>query len=325
MKLVTIDTGQAGHPGVLIDDETVLDLTLAGKTVPAARLVPASIRALLATGEEGLDLIRRVLDAAAAVPGAERERLRETGAIRALAETPLAAPIPDPKLILSAGLNYRRHLAEMAGTPVPEHPTAFIKAACSLTASGRPITVPAQCPDMLDFEGELTFVFGRTCHDTRLEDAMSYVAGYTICNDVSARDWVPEFFGAEGKFAAIHAWERNIMGKQLPGFTPCGPVMTTADEIADPHDLQLTTTLNGEVMQSTRTDDLIFGVAELIAYFSKWYRFEPGDLVTTGSPAGVGFGRDPKVFMKPGDTIEIEVEGIGRLSNTIVGLGISAE
>ena len=170
---------------------------------------------------------------------------------------------------------------------------------------------------MIDYEGEFTFVVGRTCHRVSVDEALECIGGYTICNDISARDWVGEVFGAEGTFGAIQAWERNIMGKQLPGFTPCGPVVVTADEIADPHDLQLTTTLNGEIVQSTKTDDLIYGVGEILSYFSRWYRFEPGDLVTTGSPAGVGFGREPKLFMRPGDRIEVEIEGIGRLSNTL--------
>lgn len=317
MKLATIEAGPARHPAVLAGAEDLLDLAAAAATMPAARVVPGSVRGILEAGEAGLEVVRRCLGAMEKMSAGERDRLRETGALRRLAEVTLAPPIPDPRLILSEGLNYRRHLAEMSGTPVPTHPTAFIKVASSLTGSGRPIRVPPQCPDMIDYEGEFTFVFGRTCHDVSVEDAMAYVAGYTICNDVSARDWVPEFNVSEGRFGAIHAWERNIMGKQLPTFTPCGPVMVTADEIADPQDLQLTTTLNGKVMQSTRTDDLIFGVAEIVAYFSKWYRFEPGDLVTTGSPAGVGFGRDPKVFMKPGDLIEVEIEGIGRLSNRL--------
>ena len=315
MKLATLDTGGLGHPAVLIDGDTALDLTLAADTVPAARLVPGSVRGILAAGDDGLDAVRRTVDAA----DADRDRLRETGALRPFADAPLLPPIPDPNLILSEGLNYRRHLEEMSGTPTPPNPTAFVKAAASLNGSGKPIHVPPQCPDMIDFEGEFTFVVGRRCHNVPVEDAMSHIGGYTICNDVSARDWVDEVFAAEAKFGIIQAWERNIMGKQLPGFTPCGPVMVTADEIADPHDLQLTTTLNGEVVQSTKTDDLIFGVAEILSYFSRWYRFEPGDLFTTGSPAGVGFGRDPKLFMKPGDRIEIEVEGIGRLSNTLAG------
>ena len=172
---------------------------------------------------------------------------------------------------------------------------------------------------MVDFEGEFSFIFAKRCHRVTADQAMDYVAGYTIANDVSARDWIPEVFSATGSFDAIHAWERNVMGKSFPTFTPCGPVLVTKDEIADPHVLQLTTRLNGEVMQSTKTDDLIFKIPEIIAYFSQWYCFQAGDIVTTGSPSGVGIGRDPHVFMHAGDTIEIEIEGIGTLSNYLVG------
>ena len=319
MKLLTLDTGGTGHPGVLLDKTTVLDLALAADLVAPARIVPGSVRGILAAGEDGLAAVRRALEAVDSLGEAGRDALWETGALRELAAAPLLAPIPDPGLILSEGLNYRSHLAEMAGTPPPPMPTAFIKARHSLTGSGKPIPVPPQCPGMIDYEGEFTFVIGRRCHNVPVEEAMSHIGGYTICNDISARDWVGEVFAAEAKFGIIQAWERNIMGKQLPGFTPCGPVMVTADEIADPHDLRLTTTLNGEIVQSTRTDDLIYGVAEILSYFSQWYRFEPGDLVTTGSPAGVGYGREPKLFMKPGDEIAVEIENIGRLRNTLAG------
>jgi 2-keto-4-pentenoate hydratase/2-oxohepta-3-ene-1,7-dioic acid hydratase in catechol pathway len=149
-------------------------------------------------------------------------------------------------------------------------------------------------------------------------EAMSYVAGYTICNDVSARNWVGEFNKSEDRYDAIQSWERNLMGKLLPSFTPCGPVMTTADEIKDPHNLQLSTTLNGQVMQSTSTDDQIFKIPAQIAYYSKWFKFSPGDIVTTGSPSGVGVGRKPPVFMKAGDTVEVELEGVGKLTNKLV-------
>jgi 2-keto-4-pentenoate hydratase/2-oxohepta-3-ene-1,7-dioic acid hydratase in catechol pathway len=318
MKFATIDNSADGHVGVLVGDDQILDLVLLREIVKRAHLVPRSLRGILDAGEDGIELVRRCVGDAEGLSAGARERLAETGALGPFSSTLLLAAIPDPRLILSVGMNYGRHLAEMSGTPTPKHPTAFIKVASSLTGSGKPIMVPPQCPDMIDFEGEFCFVFGRACHDVSVDEALGYVAGYTIANDVSARDWVPGFFGADGKFDAIHTWERNIMGKQLPTFTPCGPVMTTADEIADPHDLQLTTTLNGEVMQSTKTDDLIYKLPEMISYFSKWYRFQPGDFVTTGSPAGVGFGRDPKVFMKPGDTVEVEIEGIGTLTNPLV-------
>ena len=146
---------------------------------------------------------------------------------------------------------------------------------------------------------------------------MDYVVRYTIANDVSARDWIPDIKKGEPPFGPIHGWERNIMGKNLPGFTPCGPVIVTKDEIADPYDLHLQTRLNGEVMQDTKTDDLIFKIPEIVAYYSQWYRFRPGDFVTTGSPSGVGVGRDPQVFMHAGDTVEIELEGVGTLVNTL--------
>ena len=150
---------------------------------------------------------------------------------------------------------------------------------------------------------------------------MDYVAGYTIVNDVSARNWVGGTKMAKQPMDAVHSWTRNLMGKQLPTFCPMGPVLVTRDEIADPHELKLTTTLNGEVMQSANTNDLVFQLPELIAYFSQWYQFLPGDVITTGSPGGVGFARDPQVFMKAGDVVAITVDGVGTLSNPIVVAG----
>ncbi|NQV57058.1 MAG: fumarylacetoacetate hydrolase family protein [Rhodospirillales bacterium] len=322
MKFSTIDTGQSGHPAVLFGDAELLDLTAYSARSAGSHIVPPSVRGILETGDKALEVVRSCLDEVDTMSEDERAGLREEDILRDLAGTPLNAPIPDPRLIMSAGLNYGRHLDEMSGTPRPSRPTAFIKAASTLTGSGKPIIVPPQCADHIDFEGEFTFVFGRPCHRVSIDEAFDYVAGYTIVNDVSARDWVPEVFKSEGTFGSIQAWERNIMGKQLPTFSPSGPFMVTKDEIDDPHDLQLTTTLNGKVMQSTKTDDLIFKVHDLISYFSEWYQFLPGDLFTTGSPAGVGFGRDPQVFMKAGDVIEVEAEGIGKLSNTLVSEGV---
>jgi acylpyruvate hydrolase len=316
MKLATLDTGVAGQAALLIGDE-LLDLGRAGALVDIAEDIPARVRDILAD-PDATDAVRRVHDTVSGLSEDELELMRMTGTLTPLGESDLLAPVPDPKLILSVGLNYHHHLAEMKGTPAPERPSAFQKNVSSLTGSGKPIVLPPQCPDMVDYESEFCFVFGRTCHNVGRDEAMDHVAGYTIANDVSARDWVGEVFAAEGTFPAALAWERNIMGKQLPTFTPCGPVIATADEIADPHDLLLEFRLNGEVLQSTRTDDLIFGIPEIIAYFSQWFRFEPGDIVTTGSPAGVGFGRDPKIFMKPGDMAEVTLEGVGTLRNPVV-------
>lgn len=317
MKLLTIDFLPESHIGILADDNVVLDLTALSEILPVATLVPNSMRELLESGIAGMEMVAHCLAQVDSMTDKEKEILTGSGILSPFNEATLLAPIPNPRLILSVGLNYWKHLEEMAGTPTPKHPAAFIKTRDTLSGSGAPIFVPPQCPDMLDYEGELCFVFGKQCHNVAADDAMDYVAGYTIANDVSARNWVSEVFEATETFPAIHAWERNINGKQLPGFTPCGPVLVTKDEIPDPHNLQMTLRLNGEIMQSTKTDDMIFKLPELISYFSQWYRFNPGDIVTTGSPAGVGFGRNPKVFMGAGDVVEVEVEGIGVLSNKI--------
>ena len=310
MKLLTIDQG-AGNPGVLLEGGDVLNLSLMPEGLLSDGWRPKSVREILERGNEGLDSIRRMIGAV------EGDIEACAGAITEFEDTELLAPVPNPWMVFSVGMNYGRHLAEMSNTPPPEHPAGFIKTRDSLLGSGKAITVPPQCPDWIDYEGEFCFVFGRECHAVSEADAMEYVAGYTIANDVSARDWIPDIKKGEPPFGPIHGWERNILGKNLPGFTPCGPVMVTKDEIANPYDLHLQTRLNGEVMQDTKTDDLIFKLPEIISYYSQWYRFHPGDVVTTGSPAGVGIGRDPHVFMRAGDTIEIELEGVGVLSNTL--------
>ncbi|MGE0226109.1 MAG: fumarylacetoacetate hydrolase family protein [Rhodospirillaceae bacterium] len=318
MKFVTIDRTPAGRAGALIGSE-IVDLAAAAALSQPQRHVPDSVQAILEGGQPALDAVRRLLDEVQGGPDSRKAMLRERGAL--LPDTTrLLAPLPRPLFILSVGMNYGRHLKEMSDTPPPKEPTAFIKTPHSVTGPGWPIIVPPQCGDMIDWEGEFTFVIGKPCYNVAAKDAMDYVAGYTICNDVSARDWVKGVFEAksQGGFASIHAWELNIMGKQLPTFTPMGPVVVTKDEVPDPYDLQLTTTLNGEVMQSTKTDDLIFKIPEMIAHFSKWFAFKPGDVVTTGSPSGVGVGRKPPKFMKAGDTVAITIERIGTLSNPLV-------
>jgi 2-keto-4-pentenoate hydratase/2-oxohepta-3-ene-1,7-dioic acid hydratase in catechol pathway len=317
MKLMTIDMLPNRHIGVLMAEDIVLDLTAFSVVSPTASLVPNSMRELLESGIAGMETVAHSLAQVDSMTTSEKLILMDSGILNSLSDIVLLAPIPNPKLILSVGLNYWKHLEEMAGTPTPKYPAAFIKTRDSLSGSGAPVFVPPQCSDMLDYEGELCFVFGKQCHNVSADEAMDYIVGYTIANDISARNWVGEVFEAKETFPAIHAWERNINGKQLPGFTPCGPVLVTKDEIPDPHNLDLTLTLNGEIMQSTNTDDMIFKLPELISYFSQWYQFNPGDIVTTGTPAGVGFGRNPKIFMKPGDVVEVEVEGIGVLSNKI--------
>jgi 2-keto-4-pentenoate hydratase/2-oxohepta-3-ene-1,7-dioic acid hydratase in catechol pathway len=228
----------------------------------------------------------------------------------------LLPPISNPGLLLSVGMNYHEHLKEMK-TPVPEKPAAFTKSVASIIASGEPILLPASHPDMVDWEGEFTVVIGKAGHRIPAAKALDHVAGYTLANDVSARNWVTAIFQSQGIMGPIHAWEHNLLGKMMPTFCPMGPCIATKDEVPDPDDVKIVTRLNGQVMQDANTDDLVFSVVKLIEYYSQFYRFLPGDCITTGSPSGVGFGRNPKVFMKAGDTIEVEVKGIGVLSNPV--------
>ena len=228
----------------------------------------------------------------------------------------LRAPVSDPAMVLSVGMNYHEHLKEMK-TPTPEKPAAFTKSVASIIGSGAPIKVPPSNPGMLDWEGEFSVVIGKPCHRVKAAQALDYVFGYTLVNDVSARDWVAPIFSSTGIMGPIHAWEHNLLGKMFPTFCPMGPCIATKDEISDPANVKIQTRLNGKVMQDANTDDLVFSIVKLIEYYSQFYLFQPGDVITTGSPSGVGFGRNPKVFMKPGDVVEVEVKEIGILRNPI--------
>ena len=180
-----------------------------------------------------------------------------------------------------------------------------------------PIRIPPSHPDMLDWEGEFSVVIGKPCHRVKAAQALDYVAGYTIVNDVSARDWVAPIFSSAGIMGPIHAWEQNLLGKMFPSFCPMGPVLASKEEVPDPGKVKIETRLNGKVMQSANTDDLVFSVPMLIEYYSQFYLFKPGDVITTGSPSGVGYGRHPRVFMKAGDVVEVEVQGVGILRNPV--------
>jgi 2-keto-4-pentenoate hydratase/2-oxohepta-3-ene-1,7-dioic acid hydratase in catechol pathway len=282
MKLVTVEVDRQPRAGLLDGEEIAL--------------LGSSLKEILASGKDPRTL-------------AGKQRISAKGA-------KLLAPIPDPGLVLSVGMNYHEHLKEMK-TPVPEKPAAFTKSVASIIASGEPIEAPASNPDMLDWEGEFSVVIGRPCHRVKAAQALDYVAGYTLVNDVSARDWVAPIFKAQGIMGPIHAWEHNLLGKMFPTFCPMGPCIATRDELPDPANVRIQTRLNGQVMQDANTDDLVFSVVQLIEYYSQFYLFKPGDVITTGSPSGVGFGRNPKLFMKPGDVVEVEVRQIGVLRNFI--------
>lgn len=260
-------------------------------------------------GEEIVDLGASMKEILAGAP-------QKPGARHALGKVKLRPPVPDPGLVLSVGMNYHEHLKEMK-TPVPAKPAAFTKSVASIIASGEPIKVPPANPGMLDWEGEFSVVIGKPCHRVKAAQALDYVFGYTLVNDVSARDWVAPIFTAQGIMGPIHAWEHNLLGKMFPTFCPMGPCVVTKDRLPDPADVQIQTRLNGKVMQDANTDDLVFSVVQLIEYYSQFYLFQPGDVITTGSPSGVGFARNPKVFMKPGDVVEVEVKEIGILRNPI--------
>ena len=314
MHLVTLNAAGHASPGVIAGD-SILDLCAAAAVLPAAKLVPPGMRALLEGGDAALDLVRSLRDQAMNANSSLAEQLTDCGALLPKSGAKLLAPLA-PGMILSGGMNYHAHLKEM-NTPTPDKPVAFIKSSAAVIGPGAPILLPPGHPDMVDWEGEFSAVFGRPCFNVKAAEAIDYLAGYLLINDVSARDWVAPVFTATGIMGPIHAWEHNILGKQFPTFCPLGPAIATRDEIPDPESIAITTTLNGQLMQSANTDDLVFSLRKLIEYYSQFYLFVPGDVITTGSPSGVGFGRNPKVFMKAGDTVEVKVDAIGALTNPI--------
>lgn len=317
MKLVTVDDGGLGRAAALLSSGDIVHFSRAAASGTLECWMPVDMRGLLGAGESGLSVVRHLIARIEAMSLNEQEALRHRGAIIEASRARLLAPIPEPRLIIGGNRNYRSHLKEMSGAPEPDRPTGFLKVAASVVGPSATIRLPPQAPTMVDWEGELGCVIGRECHNVGPEEAASSIAGYTIINDVSARDWVGEVFRATDPWDARLTWELNIMGKQFPGFTAMGPVIVTVDEIGPYPSLTLQTRLNGQVVQHDRTDDVIFGFAESIAYFSKWYEFHPGDIVTTGTPAGVGAGRKPARYMGHGDTIEVEISGIGVLENRL--------
>lgn len=316
MRLVMIDEGRRGIPGAVLPSGEILHLHRAARPGSIEAWLPDSLVGILQAGEAGLSAVRAMVARFEVADATITEHARAQGLLMP-ATTALLAPLPSPGLIVAAGLAFKSHLAEMAGTPAPPHPTAFMKSSRSVTGPGQ-VYLPRQASQMVDYEGELAIVFGRTCHLVQAADALDYVAGFSAANDLSARDWVEDVWKATQPWQARLTWEVNIMGKQLPGFTVLGPALLTIDEVADPGSLRLRTILNGEVVQDARIDDLIFPIAEMIAWFSRWYTFEPGDVLLSGTPAGVGVGRTPRLFLKPDDRIEVEVTGVGTLSNQIV-------
>jgi 2-keto-4-pentenoate hydratase/2-oxohepta-3-ene-1,7-dioic acid hydratase in catechol pathway len=281
MRLITFDNGEGPRAGVLAD----------GLVHDAAGLLgesgPLGVKGLLAAGR---------LDELAAAAGAQ------PAGVHQLDEVTLLPPVPDPDKIICIGLNYRSH-AEEFGLELPEAPTVFAKFRNALVADGAAVSLP-DASGKVDYEAEIAFVVGRRAKEVPVEDAMNHVAGYTLLNDLSARDlqfltpqWMP--------------------GKVFDGSAPCGPALVTADE-AGPHDaIGISMTLNGEQMQSSDSGDLIFGVPELVSRLSEWMTLEPGDIVSTGTPSGVGSARKPRIWLKPGDEMTVASPQLGDLRTTI--------
>jgi 2-keto-4-pentenoate hydratase/2-oxohepta-3-ene-1,7-dioic acid hydratase in catechol pathway len=282
MRLVSIGHRVHALTGALDDPGTeAVDLG-------AAADLPAEPSAFLASG--GLQRAARAVARARA------------GLRRSVAGIRLDAPVPAPRIVWAVGLNYRDHAAE-TGRPPPEAPALFTKSPGAVIAHGEPIVVPRHV-DQPDYEGEIAFVIGRVARDVSESEALDHVAGITIAHDVSARDH--QF--TTGQFS----WS-----KSFDTFCPFGPVLVTLDELQH-DDLPLETRLNGEVVQSARSTDLVHSIPRLVAWISQGLTMQPGDVVLTGTPAGVGAARRPPRWLRDGDVVEITVGGVGTLRNPVV-------
>lgn len=218
-----------------------------------------------------------------------------------LADVELLAPIADPGTVIAVGLNYVDHATE-SGLDIPSAPVTFPKLPQSVVGPNAVIRWSADQSTQVDYEAELALVIGSPARNVTVEDALDHVLGYTCCNDVSARD--AQF--SDGQ------WMRS---KSFDTFCPLGPWLVTSDEIPDPQSLAIACRVNGRTLQESNTSQMIFGVAEIISYLSRFTTLRPGDVITTGTPAGVGFARTPPIYLADGDTVEIDIEGIGVLSN----------
>jgi 2-keto-4-pentenoate hydratase/2-oxohepta-3-ene-1,7-dioic acid hydratase in catechol pathway len=279
-------------------EERVLDLNAADPSIPA------DLRAFLEAGDLAWKRASDLLGSSLRT-GASRARL-PADAIVPLAGARLGPVVPNPSKIVCIGLNYRDH-AEETGQALPEVPTVFAKYPNVLIGAGEPIVAP-RASDQVDYEAELAFVIGRRARHVDEEHAAEHVAGYTIFNDVTARD-------------VQRRTPQWTLGKSFDTFGPLGPALVTSDEVPDPQALAIRLSVDGEVLQSSSTAGMIFPVPRLVAHLSAVMTLEPGDVVSTGTPAGVGFVRRPPRFLRPGQTVRIEIEGLGVLENPVVREG----
>jgi len=285
MRLATIQT-EAGPRAAVLRAGQYVDLRATDHSLPAT--------------------VRGLLEAGPAAMKSAAQAAQRPGAVAYPADrVKLLPPIPDPPKIVCLGLNYRDHAIE-SGATIPKEPILFSKYNTALTGDGEPIVLPSVSNEV-DFEAELVIVVGKRGRPLRADEAQGYAAGYTIGHDVSARDWQLKKEGRQ--------W---MVGKTFDTFAPTGPVLVTADEAPDPHALPIRLRLNGRTMQDSNTSQMIFSVGATLAYLAQVFTLEVGDLVFTGTPPGVGFARKPPVFLKAGDQVEVEIEGLGVLRNPVV-------
>jgi acylpyruvate hydrolase len=314
MRLVTFVHRGTQRVG-LLDGERIIDanrvyaamLTQRGDQRAGAladALVPAEMIGLLESGDRALAAIGEALEPVRETLGSadQAETLRRDGMVFRLSEVTLKAPVPRPGKLILLGLNYRDH-AEETGQKIPEVPTLFAKYHNSVIGPGVAILIP-RATEQIDYEAEFAFVIGRRGHNISREHALDYVAGYTIVNDVSARDY--QFVTSQ--------W---MVGKTFDTHCPMGPTLVLKDEIPDPHNLDLNLSIGGEVLQKSNTNQLIFKIPETVEYLSQVMTLEPGDVISTGTPAGVGFTRKPPRWLRPGETVRIEIAGLGVLENPV--------
>ncbi|MDD5580415.1 MAG: fumarylacetoacetate hydrolase family protein [Methylobacter sp.] len=281
MKLVTFTHNNQTRVGAVIEG-TIVD----SKNRPE---IPSGMIEFLAAGAHALETMQRHIDS-----GLERI---------ALTAVKLEAPVPRPGKYLGISLNYADHIAE-TGRDKPEYPTFFTKQSTCVIAHGDAIYRP-KVSDKLDYEGELAFVIGKRCRHVPVEKAPQVIAGFTIANDVSVRDWQfrsPTF----------------TLGKSFDTAGPLGPWIVTSDEISDPHNLNLKTWVDNDKRQDSNTRHMIFNCYEMVAYLSQAMTLEPGDIIATGTPGGVGVKMTPRGYMKPGQIVRVEIEGIGTLTNNVI-------
>jgi acylpyruvate hydrolase len=303
MKLVQFVLGTEIHPGVLAGDDHVVDLKAAATAYPGRLRVPVdSILPILRGGDQALKDVRAVVDdLLLAITG--RPRSIPEGVVLRKSSVTLVAPILNPQKIIAVGLNYRDHCEENNLEP-PRSPITFAKYPSAIIGPEETIMLHPDETQQVDYEAEFAVVIGKEARRLSEHEVMDCVAGYTIVNDVSARDI--QF--AEGQW---------VRAKSLDTFCPLGPVIVTKDEVPDPHSLDIKCILNGKVVQHSNTRHLLFGIPALVSFLSRSITLLPGDLISTGTPGGVGYYRKPQLFLKPGDRVQVEIERIGVLANPV--------